>query len=229
MNRLKMLYNQFSELIAHTGVTYNPSTNTVHACGDTWNKFYVKNPSKFKAFKRNGCKHYELMAEVFARSVATGGLAKSSSQRPPNSDEERDDEDEFLHSAKPSSFFTEGGTSSKGKRSLDDLLNVGGSTMKSGNKKLREQFGNALDTISMSISSKQIRRKAREDASMMSTAAMGNPYSMKACMDILNNMGDIPFKAVNACIQQWANPDIREAFIELRRPEWQRDWVLSFI
>ncbi|XP_031101826.1 uncharacterized protein LOC116005724 [Ipomoea triloba] len=208
-NRLKLMYKQFSELISHTGVTYNSLTNIVEACEDTWKKFYAKH-AKFKSYKRNGCKDYELAAEVFAQSVATGSLANSSMQMPLNSDEERLAEDEFLHVARLSSSI--------GKRSLDEMMDIVGSTRKSTNKKLREKISNAMDTVSLNMTSKKQCRKAREDASMMSTAT-ATPYTMKACIEVLKNMSGIPQAAINVAFKCLANADLREGFIEMP-PEW---------
>ncbi|XP_031100454.1 uncharacterized protein LOC116004515 [Ipomoea triloba] len=127
------------------------------------------------------------MAEVFARSVATGGLAISSTQMPPNSDDER--LDEFLHSARLSSTATNtGGTRSKGKRRLDDKMNIGGSTRKSTNKKWKDQIIDVLESVNATMISKEHRRKAREKAS----TTVATPYTMKACIEILKNMSGIP-------------------------------------
>ncbi|XP_019171489.1 PREDICTED: uncharacterized protein LOC109167043 [Ipomoea nil] len=60
-----------------------------------------------------------------------------------------------------------GGTSSKGKRSLDDTMDIGGSTKKSTNEKLKDAISNALESVNAAMSSKEQRRKAREEASMM--------------------------------------------------------------
>ncbi|XP_031130650.1 uncharacterized protein LOC116032289 [Ipomoea triloba] len=220
-NMLKLMYKQFSELVSHTGVTYNSLTNTVEACEDTWQKFYAKHP-KFKSYNRNSCKHYELMTEVFARSVATGGLANSSMQMPLNSDEECLAEDEFLLHARPSVIEVDTGhTSSKGKRSLDEMMDIVGSARKDTTKKLREKLSNAMDSVSANMTSKEQRRKAREDASMMSMTAVA-PYTMKACIQILNNMSGIPRAAMNAAFLKLENLDLREGFIEMS-PEWQRE------
>ncbi|XP_031112048.1 uncharacterized protein LOC116016021 [Ipomoea triloba] len=156
-SRLKLMYVQFSELISHTGVTYNSLTNTVDACEDTWKKFE-------KSYKRNSCKHYQLMAEVFARSVATGGLANSSMQMPLNSDEERLADDEFLRDAKPSvTEVPTGNTSSKGKRGLDEMMDFVGSARKSINKKWRDKLYNAMDTVAAWVpTSKQTTFRGRK-------------------------------------------------------------------
>ncbi|XP_019190567.1 PREDICTED: uncharacterized protein LOC109185023 [Ipomoea nil] len=76
-----------------------------------------------------------------------------------------------------------GGTNSKGNRSLDDMMDIGGSTRKNTNKKWKDQITDVLKSVSATMSSKEQCRKAREEASTMSTAA-ATPYTMKTCIEI---------------------------------------------
>ncbi|GAB2253915.1 hypothetical protein Droror1_Dr00021724 [Drosera rotundifolia] len=40
-NRLRISHRLFTTLIEHTGVTWDPNTNEVHAAEDVWNHFYT--------------------------------------------------------------------------------------------------------------------------------------------------------------------------------------------
>ncbi|KAJ8759894.1 hypothetical protein K2173_009995 [Erythroxylum novogranatense] len=95
-NRLRTKHRQFSELLNHTGVTYESESNTVHAPEEVWQMFFQKN-RVFKTFRRKGCSHYELLGQIFNNSTATGHLHHASTQLPPTSDEEREVETEFLN------------------------------------------------------------------------------------------------------------------------------------
>ncbi|GAB2216790.1 hypothetical protein Drorol1_Dr00024569 [Drosera rotundifolia] len=41
-NRLRIAHRLFSSLIEHTGVTWDPNTNEVHAAEEVWNHFFTK-------------------------------------------------------------------------------------------------------------------------------------------------------------------------------------------
>jgi len=84
-----------------------------------------------------------------------------------------------------------------------------------------------MNTVTASMTSKEQRQKAREDANKMSTVAV-TPYTMKSCIEIMNNMSGIPRAAMNAAFLKLANSDLREGFIEMS-PEWQREWVLCLM
>ncbi|KAK8670310.1 hypothetical protein V6N13_105066 [Hibiscus sabdariffa] len=69
-NRLRIKYRHFSELIGHTGVKWDVTSNTVHASQDIWEGFFKKN-KEFKKFKKQGCEDYELLGEIFNTKTAT--------------------------------------------------------------------------------------------------------------------------------------------------------------
>jgi hypothetical protein len=59
--------------------------------------FFKQKHKDYKTLKKNGCKNYELLGQVFNKSTATGHLHFASTQLPPTSDEEREVEEVFLH------------------------------------------------------------------------------------------------------------------------------------
>ncbi|KAK8715204.1 hypothetical protein V6N13_042542 [Hibiscus sabdariffa] len=94
-NRLRIKYHHFSELIGHTGVKWDVTSNTVHASQDIWEGFFKKN-KEFKKFKKQGCEDYELLGEIFNTTTATGKLQQLSTEDPLSPIEERHLEEEFL-------------------------------------------------------------------------------------------------------------------------------------
>ncbi|CAH9088070.1 unnamed protein product [Cuscuta europaea] len=151
-NRLEIIHRQFSQLLAHTGVTYDSSRNVVYATEECWQKFYKLNMG-FRTFKRKGCKNYPLMNLVFGQGSASGGLATPSTQVPTLSDEERRNEKIFLNG--------EGGMSSdrshsKGKRKADEA-------MTSTNKDWKTVLANAVHAYTTTMSEKEKRRRTRDE------------------------------------------------------------------
>ncbi|KAL2520906.1 uncharacterized protein Fot_24829 [Forsythia ovata] len=83
-NCLRKVHRMFSELLGHAGVTWDPNTNKI-------------NKSDYKIFKREGCKHYHILGEIFSGTTATRGLGHASTQLPATLEEERQLEDDFLN------------------------------------------------------------------------------------------------------------------------------------
>ncbi|KAL2517330.1 Myb DNA-bind 3 domain-containing protein [Abeliophyllum distichum] len=81
-NRLRKVHHMFSKLLGHTGVTWDPNTNKVNAAEEVWQYFYTVNNSDYKIFKREGCKHYHILGEIFSGTTATGGLGEHRRKEP---------------------------------------------------------------------------------------------------------------------------------------------------
>ncbi|KAL2523734.1 Myb DNA-bind 3 domain-containing protein [Abeliophyllum distichum] len=88
-NHLRKVHRLFSELLGHTSVTWDLNTNQVNAAEEVWQHFYTINKTKYKLFREEGCKHYELLGEIFGRTTTIGGLCNASTTLPPTSEEER--------------------------------------------------------------------------------------------------------------------------------------------
>ncbi|KAI8015759.1 Uncharacterized protein LOK49_LG05G02321 [Camellia lanceoleosa] len=83
--RLKARYKEFVALKNHTGLGWDPITQTVTAPDGVWENYVQAHPNA-KQFQTKGLEHYELMSEIFAKSFATGAFARSSCQGAPTSD-----------------------------------------------------------------------------------------------------------------------------------------------
>ncbi|KAI8026953.1 Uncharacterized protein LOK49_LG02G02541 [Camellia lanceoleosa] len=72
--RLKARYKEFVALKNHTGLGWDPITQTVTAPDDVWENYVQAHPNA-KQFQTKGLEHYELMSEIFAKSFATGAFS----------------------------------------------------------------------------------------------------------------------------------------------------------
>ncbi|KAL2512167.1 Myb DNA-bind 3 domain-containing protein [Abeliophyllum distichum] len=95
-NCLRKVHRLFSELLGYTCVTWDSNTNQVNVVEEVWQHFYTINKTEYGIFRKEGCKHYELLGEIFGRTTATGGLGYASTTLPPTAEEERQLEDDFL-------------------------------------------------------------------------------------------------------------------------------------
>ncbi|OWM63214.1 hypothetical protein CDL15_Pgr010614 [Punica granatum] len=95
LRRLRTQYTQFTELVSHTGVGWDETTNTVKASAHVWDKFIKKN-SGYKSFQAKGFKHYNSLNELFRSKTATGALRMSSAEPPKSPETYARMEEDFL-------------------------------------------------------------------------------------------------------------------------------------
>ncbi|CAL5410713.1 unnamed protein product [Camellia sinensis] len=169
--RLKANYTEFVALKNHTGLGWDPITQTVTAPYDVWENYVQAHPNA-KQFQTKGLGHYELMSEIFAKSFATGAFARSSRQGASTSDDERE-MDERFHAY----------TSGKG---VVDESCTSGSKRKSsgqGQSSKNPKMDDALQSWQRSC-------EARERCYLQAEANAGaaDVYSVAACMTILKSM-----------------------------------------
>ncbi|CAI9271179.1 unnamed protein product [Lactuca saligna] len=106
-HRMRPMHTKFSELINHTGVTWDAASG--------------KRDKVFKTFKKKGCKIYPLLILVFSGSTAYGAFHNASTCAPQTSEEEHRIEDEYLDvgSVGESAFD---GSNRKGKHAWSDSM-----------------------------------------------------------------------------------------------------------
>ncbi|OMO95459.1 hypothetical protein COLO4_15868 [Corchorus olitorius] len=95
LNRLRTRHRQFSELIGHTGVKWDVTSNVVNAAQNIWEDFF-KISTNFRRFKKQGCAEYELLGEIFNTATATGKLQQLCTEDLLIDTQERRLEDGFL-------------------------------------------------------------------------------------------------------------------------------------
>ncbi|KAL2462253.1 Myb DNA-bind 3 domain-containing protein [Abeliophyllum distichum] len=240
-NRLRKVHRLFSELLRHTGVTWDPNTNQVNAAEEVWQHFYTINKTEYRTFKKEGCKHYELLGEIFGGTTATGGLGNASTQLPPTSDEERQLEDDFLSRGVhvhvenddddevTNTRRRDDGTSNERRRKEPKISKSG---------KLEACMAQWSSTISMRNDETELRtlylkeKLARiqgksSNQSGDSEATSSDPYSNMVCLNILNNMEDVSNEVYMKAIKAFKDPDFRMSFVMM--PEIRRGPILELL
>ncbi|GMP66627.1 hypothetical protein CsSME_00026912 [Camellia sinensis var. sinensis] len=91
---LKANYKEFVALKNHTGLGWDPITQTVTTIEDAWENYVQAHPNA-KQFQTKGLEHYELISEIFSKSFSTRPFARSSCQGAPTSDDEREMDERF--------------------------------------------------------------------------------------------------------------------------------------
>ncbi|KAL2490260.1 Uncharacterized protein Adt_25888 [Abeliophyllum distichum] len=154
-------------------------------------------------FRNEGCKHYELLGEIFGKTTATGGLGNASTQLPPISNEERQLEDDFF--SKRVHVHVENDDDD------DDVINIRRRDDGTSNERRRKEpkisKSRKLEICMVQWSSKismrnnetklrtlylkeklaHIQEKS-SNQSGDSEATSSDPYSNMVCLNILNNM-----------------------------------------
>nr|KAJ0189322.1 hypothetical protein LSAT_V11C800406580 [Lactuca sativa] len=158
---LKYVHLKFSELINHTGVTWDAVSGKVFANDTVWDEFF-KRDKVFKSFKKKGCKIYSLLSLVFNSSTASGAFHNASTCAPQTSEEEHRIEDEYLEGGSFGESEFNGG-SRKGKRMLEEEMEglPGSRRMKKGPG--NSKYDTLLDAFSESIVARKERDFARSE------------------------------------------------------------------
>ncbi|KAM6586918.1 hypothetical protein CsatA_009523 [Cannabis sativa] len=94
-NRLRKAHREFSHLLLHTGMGWEPKTCTVTATDEVWDAYLKKYPNA-KRYRKKGLPHYDMLGEIFNNTTATGGMSYASTQPLPTSAEERQQERHFI-------------------------------------------------------------------------------------------------------------------------------------
>uniref|UniRef100_A0A2N9GZZ6 Myb/SANT-like domain-containing protein n=1 Tax=Fagus sylvatica TaxID=28930 RepID=A0A2N9GZZ6_FAGSY len=95
-NRLRIRHRIFSQLLEHTGMGWNPVTNTVTASEEVWQNVLAATP-KAKEFRKKGCDHYDKLGTLFNKTTAIGLLAFASTEDPTNTEEERELDEQYWY------------------------------------------------------------------------------------------------------------------------------------
>ncbi|XP_052197194.1 L10-interacting MYB domain-containing protein-like [Diospyros lotus] len=194
-NRLRKVHRLFAKLVGHTGVTWDPNTNKVDAAEEVWQHFFTINKAEYKIFKKEGCKHYAVLGEIFGGTTAIGGLGNASTQLPPTSEEERQIEDDFLNR----------GMHVRAQQNDDEYDEVTIS-MRSEETELRMLY----------LKEKLAHMQGKSSIqSSNSEATSPDPYSTKVCLDILNSMEGVSNEDYMKAMKAFKDPDFRMSFVEM--------------
>ncbi|OWM86921.1 uncharacterized protein LOC116189307 [Punica granatum] len=195
--RLKIQYNQFTELIEHTGVGWDGLTNTVKASPDVWDKF-IKRNSNFRTFRSKGCKHYDALKTLFKASTATGALRISSTDPPKGLRTCERVEEQFL--AAPNSRGEEPIDLEEGSGDSDDPVHeVDEPVVTASRRQVRKRSSNTdsllqecIDLFKHSMNKKKKAKKCTPSKTKRSKSVTSPEkpamHSIEAAMAVLNEM-----------------------------------------
>ncbi|KAI3790996.1 hypothetical protein L2E82_04494 [Cichorium intybus] len=216
------MHTKFSELINHTGVTWDSISGKVFANDTVWDDFF-KRDKIFKSFKKKGCKIYPLLSVVFSSSTASGAFHNPSTCGPQTSEEERRIEDDYLEigSVGESEFD---GSSGKGKRKLE------GDT-EPGMRRMKKTSGSKFDSLFDAWSESMLARKERDVAKAEQykskhgdmTSSVVEEYSIGDCMTTLEAIPGVSSKSYTKAVSFFPDVNWRKIFLmmpENRRKQW---------
>ncbi|XAR71447.1 hypothetical protein NMG60_11028706 [Bertholletia excelsa] len=239
-NRIRVQHREFSALLARTGVTWDSKSNKVNAPENVWQDLYTKG-KYYKQFKKQGFEHdYNILGEIFNTSTTTGKLGRASTHEPQNLDEEQDLEEDFLSKGMHIDTYV---VDDEGDN-LKELSRKRNSIESSSERQCKEAKSSRLDKLEAafgqlieSMTARTEASKAKMEASKVktnrykaeasqATSRMCDPYSIDACMDLLNSMEDVSSKMYNNALAKFTEADWRRMFV--RMPSFRRkDWLAS--
>ncbi|KAL2549524.1 putative protein-like [Forsythia ovata] len=199
------------------------------------------NKSDYKIFKREGCKHYHILGEIFSGTTATGALGHASIQLPANSEEERQLEDDFLNGGVHVhvSILDDDVDEVPKNRRREEIGTSGERRRKepkiSKSDKLKACMAQWSSTVSLKNEETELRTLyLKEKLSKLqgkscnqsdSEASSPDPYSNIVCLDLLNNMEGICNEVYLKALKAFKDPDFRVSFVKM--PEARRGPILE--
>ncbi|OMO96657.1 hypothetical protein COLO4_15155 [Corchorus olitorius] len=213
-NHLRTRHRQFSQLIGHTGVKWDVTTNVVNAS--------LNICKECRRFKKQGCAEYELLGEIFNRTTATGKLQQLSTEDPLSDTQERCLEEEFLSGSmhvdlEAENSEVEGDQRGK-KRDSDscDRRNVKCSKT--------DKMDAFLDKWTATLTAREEAYKAKADRyKSSSSSGSADPHSVSVCMDLLEKVEGVSSTSYNKAIKKFLSETWRQIFVgmsDTRRKEW---------
>ncbi|KAG4942223.1 hypothetical protein JHK85_046869 [Glycine max] len=199
-NRLRQVHRDFSTLLVRTGVTWEMESNKVNAPDEIWDEL-IKKGRHYKSFKKHGFEYdYDILDDIFNLSTTTEKLSHASTQEPPNSDEERAMEDDFLTKGIHINVSDDEKYDMKGLRhKRKGTFSLSERRCKEGKTSNKEMLDKIVIIWSDSMSQRTTTSRAREEQykgktsqTSQATSPISDPYSTKACMELLDNMQDVP-------------------------------------
>lgn len=230
-NRLRQMHRDFSTLLARTGVTWEMESNKVNAPNEVWDEL-IKKGRHYKNFKKHGFEYdYDILGDIFNSSTATGKLSHASTHEPPNSDEERAMEGDFLTKGIHINVSDDEKDDMKGLRQKrKEIFSSDERRRKEGKTSNKEMLEKIVSIWSDSMSQRTSTSRAREERykgktsqASQATSPISDPYSAKACMELLDSMQDVPTSAYFKLMEKFTSEHWRQMFIVMdaeRRKQW---------
>ncbi|XP_023735060.1 uncharacterized protein LOC111882929 [Lactuca sativa] len=224
-HRMRSVHTKFSELINHTGVTWDAASGKVFANDTVWDD-YFKRDKVFKTFKKKGCKIYPLLSLVFSGSTTSGAFHNASTCAPQTSEEERRIKDEYLDvgSVGESAFD---GSNRKGKRKTERDIKGLPVTRREKKSNGNSKYDILLDAWSDSMIARKERDlpKAERYKSKYghTTSLFVEEYSVGDCMATLEATQGVSSRSYNKALSFFPDINWRKMFLmmfENRRKDW---------
>ncbi|KHN21833.1 hypothetical protein glysoja_033692 [Glycine soja] len=217
-NRLRQIHRDFSTLLARTGVTWEMESNKVNALDEVWDEL-IKKGRHYKNFKKHGFEYdYDILGDIFNSSTTTGKLSHASTQDPPNFDEERAMEGDFLTKGIHINVSDDDIKVLRHKRK--EIFSSGEHRRKEGKTSNKEMLDKIVSVWSDSMSQRTTTSRAREERykgktsqTSQATSPISDPYSVKACMELLDNMQNVPTSAYFKLMEKFTSEHWRQMFI----------------
>ncbi|XP_030939854.1 uncharacterized protein At2g29880-like [Quercus lobata] len=225
--RLKQRHRTFFQLIARTGMGWDPISNMVTATDDAWAAAFVVN-HKFKDFRKKGMRHYELLGTLFNSNTATGFLQMSSAQPAPNSDEERELDAAFLSEGVHVNVSTDGfddveelPTPSEAQSRRQAEKRPAEASHSSGKRKK----GHSLESMTEAIwgFTDMRNRRGKKSIDTGDSAVGAASESVTAAVTLLNQHTDVDHVTYCKVVQELHHAKSRAAFFAMtvdRRRAW---------
>ncbi|KAH7665683.1 Myb/SANT-like domain-containing protein [Dioscorea alata] len=224
-NRLRKKHREFSTLLAHTSVSWDTVSNTVHAPDEVWQEFFMRNRS-YKQFRKRGCDYYEILGEIFSSNTSSGKSHHTSAQDPLTS-EDQEIEEEFLNTNQHVETWKENNDETN-----DAEVRIGivrpfifdssiDRPCKSNKIAHNDKLDTSLDLLSSSVSARTEAPKHRIEK--QNVQCCEDLYSIDACMDVLDSMEAVPNDLYIKVLKKFTDPDWRRMFIKMphfRRKYW---------
>ncbi|KHN20821.1 hypothetical protein glysoja_048499 [Glycine soja] len=195
-NRLRQIHRDFSTLLAHTGVTWEMESNKVNAPDEVWDEL-IKKGRHYKNFKKHGFEYdYDIL-------------------EPPNSDEKKAMEVDFLTKGIHINVSDDDIKVLRHKRK--EIFSSGERRRKEGKTSNKDMLDKIVSMWSDSMSQRTTTSRAREERykgkTSQSTSPISDPYSAKACMELLDNMQNVPTSAYFKLMEKFTSEHWRQMFI----------------
>ncbi|KAL5164852.1 hypothetical protein HKD37_18G050093 [Glycine soja] len=208
-NHLRQMHHDFSTLLARTGVTWEMEPNKVNA----------PNEEGITRISRNMVLSMTMISSVtFNSSTATGKLSHASTQEPPNSYEEKVMEGDFFTKGIHINVFDDEKDDMKGLRhKRKEIFSLGECCCKEGKTSNKEMLDKIVSIWSDSMSQRTTTSRAREERykgkTSQATSPISDPYSTKACMELLDIMQDVSTSAYFKLMEKFTIEHWRQMFI----------------
>lgn len=228
-NRLRRMHRAFSDLLAQTGVSWDPVTNVVHAADGVWEAYLKKNPSA-KRFRKKGYNHYDMLEEIFNNPTSTNQLRYASTHSQSGSEDEDELEEPqtgaHIEANAEIADTNESGTSEAAarRRAVSPLENARPAKQRRSSEHSKPDNGQRAWTKDWNSRNETslLRNDQFHKNNEMLTSGF-DPYSVAECMDKLESVPDVENVSYFRAMERFLIPEWRQMFIKMsegRRRKW---------